>query len=334
MKRVDVQDPSGVGQVRRNCAALCLDLSFDETTSGKAAIVATELATNLAKHAKSGFILLQSIRTSEAPGVEMLSIDSGPGMIDVARCLSDGYSTAGTSGGGLGSIKRISDEFDLYSSLASGTVVFCRLWAKDLCQPCTHANFLSSAIAQPLHPNEPCGDAWAVVENENRLMAIVADGLGHGVDAALAANTAVAIFRKHAASGPAEIVEVIHNGLRATRGAAIGVAEIDRNTKTVRYCGIGNVAARILDGSTSRQLMSHNGTAGAQLRKIEEHRYPWPERGSLVMHSDGIVTHWSLDTFPGILQRHPALIAAALYRDFRRVNDDVSVLVIKERNVG
>jgi hypothetical protein len=181
-----------------------------------------------------------------------------------------------------------------------------------------------------MHLNEPCGDAWAVIENGHKISAIVADGLGHGIDAAEAANAAVAIFKKHQPCGPAEIAEVVHNGLRATRGAAIGIAEIDRATQTLRYCGIGNVAARILNGSSSRQLMSHNGTAGAQVWKIEEHRYPWPEKSICVMNSDGIATHWNLDAFPGIMQRHSGLIAAAVYRDFKRTNDDVSVLVIKE----
>lgn len=331
MERIDVQDPSGTGEARRVCAALCRDLGLDEITMGKAAIVVTELASNLVKHAKSGSILLQALHAGEKSGIEILSIDSGPGMTDIARCLSDGYSTAGTLGRGLGSIKRFADEFDIYSGASSGTFVLCRLWADGERSARKPETFSHCAISQALHEDEPCGDACAVLENGGKLKAIVADGLGHGADAAAAANTATAIFRKHAAEGPAEIAEAVHGGLRATRGAAIGVAEIDRDTGTARYCGVGNVSARIIDGPASRQLMSHNGTAGARILKIEEHRYPWPEKGILVMHSDGITSHWNLDGFPGIAQRHPALISAALYRDYRRTNDDVSALAIKQR---
>jgi hypothetical protein len=47
------------------------------------------------------------------------------------------------------------------------------------------------------------------------------------------------------------------------------------------------------------------------------------------MHSDGLLTNWSLDAYPGLLTRHPALIAGVMYRDFRRGRDDVTVLAVR-----
>ena len=73
--------------------------------------------------------------------------------------------------------------------------------------------------------------------------------------------------------------------------------------------------------------MSHNGTVGLQARKTQELGYPWPAESVLVMHSDGLQSHWRLEPYPGLVQRDAALIAAVLYRDFARGRDDVSVVV-------
>jgi hypothetical protein len=73
--------------------------------------------------------------------------------------------------------------------------------------------------------------------------------------------------------------------------------------------------------------MSHNGTVGLQVRKIQEVSYPWPADAVLVMHSDGLQSHWRLGQYPGLAQRDAALIAGVLYRDFTRGRDDVSVVV-------
>jgi hypothetical protein len=50
----------------------------------------------------------------------------------------------------------------------------------------------------------------------------------------------------------------------------------------------------------------------------------------LVLHSDGLTSHWKLAAYSGLHVRHAAVIAGVLYRDFRRANDDVTVVVVKE----
>jgi hypothetical protein len=74
-------------------------------------------------------------------------------------------------------------------------------------------------------------------------------------------------------------------------------------------------------------MAGHNGTIGAALHRVQDFEYAWPDRALLVLHSDGLKTRWNLRDYPGLYARHPALVAAALYRDFRRPNDDVTILV-------
>jgi hypothetical protein len=99
----------------------------------------------------------------------------------------------------------------------------------------------------------------------------------------------------------------------------------------VRYVGLGNIAGTILPQTgPSRHLVSTPGTAGHQARKIVEFTYPWEPGCLLLMHSDGLQTHWSLDPYPGLRERHPSLIAGVLYRDYARKRDDVTVIVARE----
>jgi hypothetical protein len=159
-------------------------------------------------------------------------------------------------------------------------------------------------------------------------MLIVADGLGHGPDAARASGAAVALVRPDATFAPAAMLTLAHGALQGTRGAAVAVASTGpAATDGVRFAGVGNVSAVLARSQDSRSLMSHNGTVGLQTRKIQELGYPWPPEAVLVMHSDGLHTQWRLDQYPGLAQRDAALIAGVLYRDFARGRDDVSVVV-------
>jgi hypothetical protein len=177
---------------------------------------------------------------------------------------------------------------------------------------------------------EVCGDAWAIQADAGRCLLLVADGLGHGPQAAEASQTAVRIFRDNSRLGPSELLQELHRALRSTRGAAVAIAEVDTEAEAVRYAGVGNIAGTILAPGVDRSVISHNGTVGHQARHFHEFTYPFPAGATLVMNSDGLMTRWSLDPYPGLAVRDPALIAGFLYRDFRRGKDDVTVLVARQ----
>ncbi len=160
----------------------------------------------------------------------------------------------------------------------------------------------------------------------------MSDGLGHGPRAATASTEAVRVLRRHARLGPAEIVEAAHAALRSTRGAAVAVAEIDAVRQVVRFAGVGNIGGGVLSPDGRRHMvLSHPGTVGYEVHKIQELVYPWPRGALLVMNTDGLATQWSLDRYPGLAARHPSLVAGVLYRDFARGRDDVTVVVAADR---
>ena len=322
-----VTESSGIAAVRRAGNTLAGTLGFNETAAGKAALVITEAATNVLKHAGSGDVLLRPLERDGAHGMEILAIDNGPGFASLDLAMRDGMSTAGSYGVGLGAMQRVADEFDLYTDRNHGTVLRMAVWAA--AAPSTP--WTIGAVCLPLPSELACGDAWAAAGRDAELLLMVADGLGHGPEAALASQAAVALADARASFAPEALLQRAHAALRGTRGAALAVACLNLAEGTLRFAGIGNISVSLHAASTSRHLVSHNGIVGSNMRKVQEFQMDFGDDDILIMHSDGLATRWDLERYPGLLRHHPSLIAAVLYRDHARHRDDVSV-VVAQRN--
>lgn len=325
-----IVESSQIGEARRLALTLATHLGFNETERGKVGLVVTEMASNLVRHAKDGLLLLQPLEKHRIGGLDLIALDKGPGMSDIGECLRDGFSTAGTSGNGLGAIARLSAVFDIYSIANHGTALLSRLWASPLPSQQPEVEFEIGTVCLPKSGEDICGDRWVVETEADRTLILVADGLGHGPLAAQASSEAVRVFRSHLNKSPQEIITLAHAALRSTRGAALAVAEINHQEKTLRFAGVGNISGCIFAQTGNQSLVSYNGTVGHELRKIQEFVYQWPVGGVLIMYSDGLGTQWRWERYPGLAARRPSLIASVLYRDFNRGRDDVTVVVAKE----
>lgn len=310
---------------------MALGLGFDETAAGKVGIIVTEAAGNILKHARDGQVIITALDRGDRAGLEILALDRGPGLANIARCLEDGYSTTGTSGTGLGAITRLATEFDAFSAPGTGTVILARVWAGPARPAAITPDVNIGAVSLPYPGEECCGDQWAAECQPGRTLVLVADGLGHGWYAAEAAGAVVRSFRANTHRRPGAIIDAAHAAIRSTRGAAVAVAELDHDLRQIRYAGVGNISGAILSSTTRSSLVSHNGIVGHQARKFQEFLYPWPEDGLLVMHSDGLATQWKLEDYPGLGSRDPSVVAGVLYRDFSRGRDDVTIVAVRDR---
>lgn len=321
-----VTHASDVSAARRAGQKLADTLGFSEVKAGRLAIVITEAGTNILKHAGEGTLYVMRTQSGAAmAGVDVVAVDNGPGIADLAFSLQDGVSTAGTAGTGLGALRRQSDEFDVWTARGRGAAFFMRLWQGEApLEPC---GVDVGALVTPLAGEDESGDGWAVGCDADGATLLGVDGLGHGPDAAKAAIGAIEALARRPDAAPGDVLQSAHHDLRLTRGAALSVARIDYATGQLRFAGIGNVSGTVVDGISRRTLVSHNGIVGNNMRKVQEFTVDCAPGMLCILHSDGIQTQWDLSAYPGLHERAPALVAAVLMRDFIRRRDDAMVLV-------
>ncbi|BCF95579.1 TorS-related protein [Paraburkholderia sp. PGU19] len=352
----EIADASSVAFARRGANDAAQKGALNETDLGRVALIVTEAATNILKHAQHGELLVRVLPSNTsgtlADGVEIIAIDKGSGMQDVQLAFRDGSSTAGSPGTGLGAIRRLSEELSVYSQPNLGTVLRVVVRSRGAHERAGRAAAGTDigGVCVPYPGESVCGDAWGIEADQDGLTITLADGLGHGPDAHVAAAGAVEVARRRAGRSPAALMELAHAALRPTRGAAVAIARLDLARSQLVFTGTGNIAASIFNtgkpaligggashnASTSSesarntwQLTSRNGIVGHTMRDSQEFEVPWTRDALLILHSDGIGTRWDLAAYPGLHLQPAVMIAAVLYRDFSRRRDDATVVVVK-----
>jgi anti-sigma regulatory factor (Ser/Thr protein kinase) len=326
MRWLRVEDPSAVSACRAAAASLTGRLRFSDTRADEIAIAVTEAASNLHKHAREGSLLLRIGRDGGTPGLELVTIDAGPGFRDTGMAMRDGHSTSGTLGIGLGAIRRLADFCDLYSVPGHGTALVARFWPDR--QPVAISE---AGLIRPITGEIECGDNFGAVRDGGVLTGVLCDGLGHGPLAASAAAEAVAAVletvRQDGGSEPAALVERAHRRMSHTRGGAIGVVRITGEAAT--FAGLGNITATLLANGSRKNMLSVPGIVGHQARTIRQYAYDVAPGTSVVLHSDGISARWEAAALPGLAARDPLVVAAVLLAEAGIHRDDAGVLVLK-----
>ncbi|MDR5796903.1 ATP-binding protein/SpoIIE family protein phosphatase [Caballeronia sp. LZ008] len=337
-QRYEIAEASQIAYARRSIGELARGLGFNETAAGELAIVVTECGTNLLKHAQRGELLVRPLVDRGAGatlryGIEVLCIDNGPGIYDLHRCFEDGYTTAGSPGNGMGAIERLSDELDIWSAPQRGTVLRAVFWNAPGAANTRAPQLTYGVVNLPLQTGTVSGDAWSVYAHDGEFTVLVADGLGHGPLANVAAIEAAKALAANGDQALDRIMEAANEALRPTRGAAVGIARMPAFASmpgmAVSFAGIGNISASVWTEGTHKHLVSHSGIVGHAARRAQIFDVPYPPNALVVLHSDGLTSRWDLARYPGLAMRHPALVAAVLYRDFARGRDDITVFVAR-----
>ncbi|MEU5143625.1 ATP-binding SpoIIE family protein phosphatase [Streptomyces sp. NPDC021139] len=339
---VPVHDSTRVRDARvaaEHAAALA---GLDEQRTSTAALVATELATNLLKHAGGGRVIVDVVAPpflaaggETRPRVQVATLDHGPGIADVSAALRDGFTTTGSLGAGLGTCARLADDFDLHSVPGRGTVVVARIGVPGARVSGTGPadRLRAGAVNVPFGGAQYSGDAWAWVRDGDLVTLMLADGLGHGPEASRASDAAVEALRAAAHLPPAEAVRRLDRALSGTRGAAVAVAQVDTRAGVLRFTGVGNIGARLCEGGTWRHLVSRPGIVGTHRpTTLRQEEVPWADDRVLVLHSDGLPSRWSPTSDTCRTAADPAVTAAVTIRDAsspaRPVRDDTAVAVL------
>ncbi|MFA0960492.1 ATP-binding protein [Roseivirga sp. BDSF3-8] len=342
-----VNERSRIMEVKSVLATTCRRLGLTEHQTGKVEIVASEIMTNQLKYGLNGMILFRTIKKSDEAGIEILGIDSGPGMQNVWQNIKDGVSSGESSlGTGLGAINRFSSEFDIYSYPDKGTVIYSLIRFRED-EPAILFQQEPSVVSRPrkkeintgvlsvCYPGaDVCGDMCATMQKAGNHYFFISDGLGHGVPAHEASRKAVESFTDSEKVDLRDILTDIHHGMEKTRGGVGAMLRLNLNKKRLAYCGVGNITGKVIHEGKAKSLISVSGTLGYNMPRqplvVEQDIVP---PAVVVLHSDGLKNSWVWSDYPGLQSRHPLVIAAVLYRDSKVTRDDQMAVVIKINKV-
>ena len=195
-----------------------------------------------------------------------------------------------------------------------------------------------SIAARPLPGQDTSGDSAVAFEIDGcaALFGVI-DGLGHGPDAALAAQRAAEVIGHHPADPLDELITACHHELAATRGAAITLVRIGFEQHDLQWVGVGNVTATLVRRATSGMQSTSfvplaNGIVGFQLPRIPTPGVVQMRPGHvLVMASDGVTEDHVEDLD---FAASADAIANRIIREHTRVTDDALVLVARRRGAA
>lgn len=315
-RQIRVDHPSAGYAAARVARETATAAGLPDVLADRAAVVAAELAGNIDKHTRGGSVFVQPSLTRR--GVDVLAADDGPGMTDLDHWLLDGNTTTATLGAGLGAVHRMAAEFRISSSPSAGTLAAARIL--DPASPSLAS--VAGHFRLPRDGEEYCGDAVALAEVSGSRTACVADGLGHGPDAAEAADAAMRVFTENPDRPLPHQLTNMHRALRTTRGAAVALVRVA--PRRLEFCGVGNVSGATVGGS-SRLLLSTPGIVGFTLPAAPVRHLTLAEDDVVVLHTDGVGTTWrGAGRAPDVL-----LFAADLAHRHRNPRDDAAVLALR-----
>jgi anti-sigma regulatory factor (Ser/Thr protein kinase) len=330
---ISVRHDSDVGVARRAARALAEKLGFDSTASEEITLAVVELASNLARYARSGQLTLTPLGDAGPParvGVEIVSADSGPGIANIEQALTDGFSTSGSRGVGLGAVNRLMDAFDIQSRPGAGTRVTCRKWRRDYAASADRCPLALGVATRPRTPGDVNGDAFVIRHWAASVLAGVIDGLGHGQFAHRAAQTARQYVESHFDQPLEQIFRGAACACRGTRGVVMALARFDWALGRVSVASVGNIELRVFPPPRSLDFPVRRGVIGLNAPAAVVTERPWSREMIMVMHSDGLRTHWRWDEFPDLPRQAAAVAAESLLGALARQRDDATVLVVRE----
>jgi serine phosphatase RsbU (regulator of sigma subunit) len=188
---------------------------------------------------------------------------------------------------------------------------------------------LTVGAATRAYPGETAnGDAWQLDWHDGACRIAVIDGLGHGPEAAAAAQAALETLALRPELSPADALKACHTALAGTRGAAISIARIDTTSEQLTYAGIGNVDGHLLRQGRQERLTAQRGIVGAALPSVRPASYLLQAEWMLVMHTDGIRSRFHVEDLPSDLQTQPQQLAEVILGGWSRDTDDATVIVV------
>lgn len=329
--RFTTEDRTYFSIIKKELNHIALQAGFDSQKLDDLELVIAEMTANLQKHPAGGEILMGLFAEPDHCYIDLICIDNSTGSSNVKGINADSAAARNELGISLAEIKRLSDKFDLYSAKGWGSIVLSRIYKT---KPATRTGPAAKIEIRPLVIAMPgqviSGDGTYYETDEHYFKLLVADGLGHGEEASFAVNEAFKAFKGSNSNSPAAIIKDIHLNILKTRGIVGTVVVFDFAKKVWSMAGVGNIGTRMSNFLGVKNQMSHNGIIGHNIpNMINDQQISLNDYHQITLCSDGMKSKWELSKYEGINRCDLSIQAAAIYKDFARHSDDMSVVIVK-----
>jgi len=332
--RVSVSHLSDANEARRLVKAMASELGFGMRESEEFAIVVSELASNLVKHATSGQLTLTPLEEGGRFGIKIESQDNGPGIADVERAITDGFSTTGSLGYGLGSVNRLMDEFEIQPGPdgKTGTQITCLRWRREHARKTEECPLAFGVATRAYRNTELNGDTFVVRRSNKFALVALIDGLGHGQYAKIAAQAAREYIENHYDQPLEALFRGAGRACRATRGVVMALARFDWKAETISltFASVGNIEARVFGSPVPMNFIVQRGVVGLNAPDPVIAGNIWSSDYILVLHTDGVRTKWCWNNFPELADLPASPAARRLLQALAKDNDDATVIVVRK----
>lgn len=302
---------------------------FPTSECEQIALATTELASNLVKHAKGGTLSFEQVEDGERQGMQIESLDDGPGIANFEQALTDGYSTAGSLGTGLGAVNRLMDDLQCDAAPSGGARIVCRRWLYPAPHSLPNRRLDLGVATRAFRMMRENGDAFIVRQWGGRALAGVIDGLGHGQLAQRAAQTARHYIEQHFHQPLPELFRGVGRACLATRGVVMALASFDLERQRFALANVGNIVVRVIGSSMPINAVVRRGVLGLNAPAPVVTEHPWEPESIVIMHSDGFRTHWDWNDFLHLAKEPAGAVAQQLLRALGKEDDDATCVVIR-----
>ena len=334
--RVRITSDADILSARGQARARVLELGFPTTEMVRIVTAVSELARNMLLYAGRGELSLSTISSNGRIGILIVARDEGPGIPDVEKALLDGFSTSGGLGLGLPGTRRLMDEFTIQSEPNKGTVVTVKKWLEDGMMhpepPRKTAAVEIGAASRALQGQAETGDRYVVCHTPGGVLFAAIDGLGHGPEAAYAAQLAADAVKSSASTDVIGLVQECHRQLQGSRGVVMTIVALDPSGGKATWIGIGNVQGMLVRGEAAQKAGSRefavlrSGIVGQRLPTLQPSVTEIRSGDTFVLATDGVALDFMRERALG---QRPQLLAERLLERHGLKNDDALVLVVR-----
>jgi serine phosphatase RsbU (regulator of sigma subunit) len=185
-----------------------------------------------------------------------------------------------------------------------------------------------ASLVRPCRGERLSGDAVVIRPLEQGLLVAIVDVLGHGPEAHELTHVIDKYLLSYGTADVSGLMTRLHQYLKGTRGAAVGLCAIDAASGRLDYAGIGNTTIRRF-GKAETRLVSQDGVLGQNMRTPRPQTLQLEPGDVIVLYTDGVSDRFTTDDYPGVRRHAPQQVANNIVQRFGKDHDDAACVAVR-----